>query len=208
MTATLRLPPRSRARALEGHPWLFANELRQPVPEELAGESCALRDARGHFLGSGIANPASAIAWRRFSRELRDFDAEFLREALAAAVARRAPEEVRRLVWSESDDLPGLVVDHYEDLLVAQVATLALERRAAIVGEVLEDLLAPAEIVWRNDAPPRGTPARRGDALGQARRAALRARGPGGALARRDGRPEDGALPRPAPRVRARGRVR
>ena len=155
MTASLRLPGTSRARALQGHPWLFANELREPIPEELAGEACALRDARGHFLGSGIVNPRSAIAWRRFSREPRDFDAEFLRQALAASVARRAPEALRRLVWSESDDLPGLVVDQYEDLLVAQIATLALDRRAAIVGEILHELLAPAEIVWRNDAPTR-----------------------------------------------------
>src|SRR5512145_1366043 len=135
MPATLRLPGRSRARVLQGHPRLFANELREPVPEALAGEACALRDARGHFLGSGIANPRSAIVWRRFSREPRDFDAGFLREALAAAVARREPEPLRRLVWSESDDLPGLVVDQYEDLLVVQIATLALDRRAAIVGE-------------------------------------------------------------------------
>jgi 23S rRNA (cytosine1962-C5)-methyltransferase len=155
VTASLRLPPRSRARVLQGHPWLFANELREPVPEALAGEACALRDARGHFLGSGIANPRSAIAWRRFSREPRDFDADFLREALAAAVARREPEPLRRLVWSESDDLPGLVVDQYEDLLVAQIATLALERRAELVGAILDELLAPAEIVWRNDAPTR-----------------------------------------------------
>jgi len=155
VTASLRLPARSRARALDGHPWVFANELREPLPEELAGEACELRDARGHLLGSGIANPRSVIAWRRFSREARDFDAEFLQQALAAAVARRADEPLRRLVWSESDALPGLVVDQYEDLLVAQIATLALDRRSGIVGELLEELLAPREIVWRNDAPTR-----------------------------------------------------
>jgi 23S rRNA (cytosine1962-C5)-methyltransferase len=155
VTASLRLPAKSRARVLSGHPWLFANELREPVPEALAGEACALRDARGHLLGAGIANPRSAIVWRRFSREPRDFDAQFLREAIAAAVARREPEPLRRLVWSESDDLPGLVVDQYEDLLVVQVATLALDRRAGIVGAILDELLAPAEIVWRNDAPAR-----------------------------------------------------
>jgi 23S rRNA (cytosine1962-C5)-methyltransferase len=167
MPATLRLPARSRARALQGHPWVFANELREPVSEALAGEACELRDARGHLIGSGVANPRSAIAWRRFSREARDFDAPFLREALAASVARRAPEPLRRLVWSESDDLPGLVVDQYEGLLVAQIATLALDRRAAQVGEILDELLAPAEIVWRNDAPARG---REGLPLGVATR--------------------------------------
>jgi 23S rRNA (cytosine1962-C5)-methyltransferase len=155
VTASLRLPARSRARALQGHPWVFANELREPLPEALAGEACDLRDARGHFLGSGIANPRSVIAWRRFSREPRDFDAEFLREALAAAIARRADEPLRRLVWSESDGLPGLVVDQYEDLLAVQIATLAFDRRAGMVGELLQELVSPQEIVWRNDAPAR-----------------------------------------------------
>src|SRR5262245_64007913 len=115
MPACLHLPGRSRARVLQGHPWVFANELREPVPEALAGEACELRDARGHLIGSGIANPRSGIAWRRFSREARDFDAEFLREAVATSVARRADEPVRRLVGSEAADLPGLVVDQYED---------------------------------------------------------------------------------------------
>lgn len=155
MPACLHLPGHSRARVLQGHPWVFANELREPVPEALAGEGCELRDARGYLLGSGIANPRSAIAWRRFSREARDFDAAFLREALETSVARREAGSVRRLVGSEADDLPGLVVDQYEDLLVAQIATLALDRRAAQVGEVLGELLAPGEIVWRNDAPAR-----------------------------------------------------
>jgi 23S rRNA (cytosine1962-C5)-methyltransferase len=167
LRACLRLPGRGRARVLAGHPWLFANELREPVPEALAGEGCALRDARGRFLGSGIANPRSAIAWRRYSREPREFDARFLREAIAAAVARRAPEALRRLVFSESDDLPGLVVDHYEDLLVGQIGTLALERRQALVEEILGELLAPGEIVWRNDFPARR---REGLALGVATR--------------------------------------
>jgi 23S rRNA (cytosine1962-C5)-methyltransferase len=155
VTASLRLPARSRARALQGHPWVFANELREPLPEALAGEACELRDGRGHFLGSGIANPRSVIAWRRFSREARDFDAEFLREALGAAIARRADEPLRRLVWSESDGLPGLVVDQYEDLLAVQIATLAVDRRVGIVSELLEELRSPHEIVWRNDAPAR-----------------------------------------------------
>jgi 23S rRNA (cytosine1962-C5)-methyltransferase len=167
VTACLRLPIASRARALRGHPWVFRNELREPPPEALDGEACALRDAGGRLLGMGIVNARSAIAWRRFSREPRDLDAAFLREALAAAVARRAPEAVRRLVWSESDDLPGLVVDQYQDLLVAQIATKAFDRRAGLVSDLLQELLGPSEIVFRNDAPARR---REGLALGVATR--------------------------------------
>ena len=62
---------------------------------------------------------------------------------------------VARLIWSESDDLPGLVVDRFGDTLVVQIQTLALEKRAAAVGDVLAELLHPAEIIFRNDAPIR-----------------------------------------------------
>ena len=65
-------------------------------------------------------------------------DADYLRGALTRAIARRAPEAARRLVWSESDDLPGVVVDQFEDAVVVQLQTLAMERRAGrAVGAVL-----------------------------------------------------------------------
>ena len=65
------------------------------------------------------------------------------------------PGDCRRLVWSESDDLPGLVVDQFGDTLVVQIQTAALEKRAALVGDVLAEVLQPAEIIFRNDAPIR-----------------------------------------------------
>ena len=61
----------------------------------------------------------------------------------------------RRLVWSESDDLPGLVVDQFGDTLVVQIQTAAMEKRASLVGDVLAEVLKPAEIIFRNDAPIR-----------------------------------------------------
>jgi len=70
-------------------------------------------------------------------------------------VARRAAADCRRLVWSESDDLPGLVVDQFADTLVVQIQTAAMEKRSALVGDVLAELLQPAEIIFRNDAPIR-----------------------------------------------------
>ena len=58
-------------------------------------------------------------------------------------------------MWSESDDLPGVVVDRFDDTLVVQLQALAMDRHAALFGEVLADLVKPAEIIFRNDAPIR-----------------------------------------------------
>jgi 23S rRNA (cytosine1962-C5)-methyltransferase len=156
----LRLKHNAAARALHGHPWIFGNELEALVSEEYDGTAVECRDARGRFLGSGIYNSRSQIAWRRFSRDHAAFDAVFIRGALQRAIARRsepnvAPSTTRRLVWSESDDLPGLVVDQFGDVLVVQTQTLALERQLEAVLAALSELLAPAEIILRNDAPIR-----------------------------------------------------
>jgi 23S rRNA (cytosine1962-C5)-methyltransferase len=150
---SLKLKPHATSRVLSGHPWVFANECVELLPESLNGEVVECRDARGRFLGTGLYNGKSQIVWRRLSRERVELDAAYLRSALARAVARReGMGEFHRLVWSESDDLPGLVVDRFGDTLVAQIQTLALDRRAAIVGDLLAELVRPAEIIFRNDS--------------------------------------------------------
>lgn len=148
----LKLKANVRARVLQGHPWVFGNEVEQLPGPEHDGEVIELRDRNGRFLGTGICNSKSQIVWRRLSRERVTLDAAFIRGALERALARRTPEPARRLVWSESDDLPGVVVDQFGDTLVVQVQTLALEKRAALLGEALTELLRPAEIIYRNDA--------------------------------------------------------
>jgi 23S rRNA (cytosine1962-C5)-methyltransferase len=111
---TIRLKHNAAARALRGHPWVFGNEVETLLPPVHNGESVDCRDARGRFLGSGLYNSGSQIVWRRFSREHVVFDETFVREALRRALDRRdfvapVPKDrpvARRLVWSESDDLP------------------------------------------------------------------------------------------------------
>ena len=58
----------------------------------------------------------------------------------------------QRLIWSESDDLPGVVVDQYGDTLVLQIQSMAMEKRAGLIGEILAEVIKPAEIIFRNDA--------------------------------------------------------
>lgn len=161
-TPSLRLKRNAAARALHGHPWVFGNEVESLLPPELDGSAVDCRDGKGRLLGSGVYNSRSQIVWRRFSREHGAFDEAFVRGALGRAIARRealaaaeAGSVARRLVWSESDDLPGLVVDQFGEVLVVQTQTLASERLLETILAALDELLHPAEIIVRNDAPIR-----------------------------------------------------
>ncbi len=152
---SLKLKPNARARVLTGHPWVFANEVEALLPAEHDGEVVECRDRANRPLGTGIYNSKSQIVWRRLSRDRVNLDAAYLRARVEQAVARRAPGPTRRLVWSESDDLPGVVCDQFGDTLVVQIQTLAMEKRAALVSDALADVVKPAEIIFRNDAPIR-----------------------------------------------------
>lgn len=153
MTPSLKLRANAKARVLQGHPWVFANEVEALLPAEHDGGVVECRDRTGRFLGMGIYNSKSLIVWRRLSRERVELDEAGLRGVLGRALARRpAGERFGRLVWSEADELPGLVVDRFDDTLVVQVQTLALDRRAELIGNLLTELTGAAEIIWRNDS--------------------------------------------------------
>ncbi len=145
----------NRARVRKGHPWVYANEVEELLPQEHDGECAHLQDARGRSLGCGIYNSRSQIVWRRYSDTLCFFDESFLRTTLKSAISRRKDLPAVRLVWSEADSLPGLVVDRYGEVLSVQVLTLAMAKKQTLLGELLTELTGAREIVWRNDAPAR-----------------------------------------------------
>ncbi len=147
-----KLKANANSRVLTGHPWVFANEVEAPLPPECDGEVVECRDRTGRLLGTGICNGRSQIVWRRLSRERVELDEAYLLSALERAIARRAPGAYRRLVWSESDDLPGIVADQYGDAVVVQLQTLAMDRKSALIGDLIDRLLHPAEVIFRNDA--------------------------------------------------------
>jgi 23S rRNA (cytosine1962-C5)-methyltransferase len=162
--ATLKLRANAKPRVLAGHPWIFGNEVEALLAPEHDGSVVECRDRTGRFIGSGIYNSKSQIVWRRLSRDRVVLDENYLRSAINAAVRRRntvdtgqngARGSTGRMIWSESDDLPGVVVDQFGDVVVVQLQTLAMEQRSAIIGRVLKEILAPAEIIFRNDAPIR-----------------------------------------------------
>jgi 23S rRNA (cytosine1962-C5)-methyltransferase len=142
---------------------VFANEVLELLPGENDGEVVECRDRAGRLLGTGIYNSRSQIVWRRLGRGRVVLDASYLRAALERAIARRAPGRLlssldpacHRLVWSESDDLPGIVADRFGGTVVVQIQTLAMEKRMGLVGDLIDELVRPEEILFRNDAPIR-----------------------------------------------------
>jgi len=152
---TLRLKPGKRCRAAGGHPWVFAGEVAELPPSSLDGGAALCRDARGRLLGTGIVNTRSQIIWRKFSSRAEAWDEAALARRLAAALDRRGKARVARLVWSESDGIPGLTVDRFGDVLVGQALTRAVEDRRGWIGAQLLAATGAAALVWRDEAPVR-----------------------------------------------------
>jgi 23S rRNA (cytosine1962-C5)-methyltransferase len=154
MSQAIKLKPNANSRVLNGHPWVFANEVDALLPAENDGQVVECRDRTGRFLGNGIYNSKSQIIWRRLSRERVALDEGYIRGALSKAIARRSEinSVFKRLVWSESDELPGVVVDQFGDTLVVQIQTLAMDRHGALIGDLLTELTGAAEIIFRNDS--------------------------------------------------------
>lgn len=155
--SALTVQPRSRL--FHGHEWVYASDVKNTIGEPLPGEVIALRDVKGRPLGSAIYNPKSQIVARRFSFRRQDLDGEFFLRRIERALNYRKSlpidQNLCRLVWSESDGLPGLIVDRYGDHLVLQTLTLAMAQRQDLIVEALVQLLNPQSITARNDAPIR-----------------------------------------------------
>jgi 23S rRNA (cytosine1962-C5)-methyltransferase len=139
----------------------------------------SLKDGKDRLIGSAIYNSKSQIVARRFSRRRQDLDLDFFRRRIAQASEYRdrrgVDPKLRRVVWSESDGLPGVIIDRYGDHFVLQTLTLAMEMRKDLIVEAIEDVfcrasaslagterlagapppLQPFTIIERNDVPVR-----------------------------------------------------
>ncbi|MBL9154120.1 MAG: class I SAM-dependent rRNA methyltransferase [Verrucomicrobiales bacterium] len=148
-----------RARLYEGHEWVYATEIQRVTGQPQPGDVVELISARNRPLGSAIYNPESQIVARRFSRRKQDLDADFFVRRLERARDYREglgfAEPVYRLVWSEADGLPGVVIDRYGDAFVLQTLTLAMDQRKNLIADALERLFSPRCLVERNDSPIR-----------------------------------------------------
>jgi len=150
------------SRVRRGHPWLFSNEIDMtPATKAIpAGALVVIEDAGAERLGIGTFNAHSLIAVRLLTRDATaTIDTAFLAGRLRAAVALRDalfPTPHYRLIHSEADGLPGLVVDRYGDVVSVQANTAGMDALLPQVLDALDEALAPRAIVLRNDSPVRG----------------------------------------------------
>ena len=148
-----------RARIFHGHDWVFSGEVLKVFGKPADGDVISLKDGRDHLIGSAIYNSKSQIVARRFSRRKQDLDLDFFQRRITQAAEYRARRgidpQLCRLVWSESDGLPGVIVDRYGDRFVLQTVTLAMDMRKDLIAKALTDVLDAKNILERNDAPVR-----------------------------------------------------
>ncbi|MFZ2643651.1 MAG: class I SAM-dependent rRNA methyltransferase [Verrucomicrobiia bacterium] len=156
---TIQLNRGVNHRVLSGHCWVYESEIAKDAAVPPDGSIVKLLDERGRFLGLGLYNGKSQIRVRLLSRHNDEITTGFFHYRLRTAWEHRqryAPStDCCRVVASEADSLPGLIVDKYGDHLVLQTLTLGMDQRKAELVGLLADLLKPAAIIERNDAPVR-----------------------------------------------------
>src|SRR6266700_4463078 len=150
---------RPRARILHGHDWVFSSEALKIFGDPADGDVISLKDGKDRLIGSAIYNSKSQIVARRFSRRRQDLDIDFFRRRIAQASEYRDRRSVdpnlRRVVWSESDGLPGVIIDRYGDHFVLQTLTRAMDMRKELIAHAVVELFGARNIIERNDAPIR-----------------------------------------------------
>ncbi|HEX6142237.1 MAG TPA: class I SAM-dependent methyltransferase, partial [Geminicoccaceae bacterium] len=157
----LELLPGQDRRLRAGHPWAFSNEIRMDAAaRDLApGTAVCLTAEGGRPVALAHFNPHSLIAARVLTRNKdASIDAGFVERRIERA--QRLRERLfegpfYRLVHAEADGLPGLVVDRFDDVLVAQINTAGMAALEADIVAVLERRLRPRAVVLRNDSPVR-----------------------------------------------------
>ena len=149
-----------RARIFHGHEWVYSNEIKKTFGNPNPGDVVSLKDFRDRPLGSAIYNPKSQIVARRFSRRKQDLDTDFFTRRINRAITWRSERtninlSLCRIVWSESDGLPGVIIDRYGDYAVIQTLTLAMDLRIDSIASAVMETLSPKAIIARNDSPSR-----------------------------------------------------
>lgn len=161
-TPVLRLKRGEERRIQAGHPWVFSNEIdtdATPLAGITAGQAVQLWSSRDRFLGHAYANPHSLICARLMSRDpALPIGPKLIEYRLQTALALRqrlSGEPFGRLVFGESDQLPGLVLDRFGDLIVGQIATAGMEVLRPQVEAAVRKVIAPRALYWKNDSGAR-----------------------------------------------------
>lgn len=160
---TVMISKRAELAARGGHPWIYGSEIKDMDEGIAPGDMVKILSSKGKFVGTGFYNPHSKITIRIFSTNANDrFDDAFWKRRAAYAVdyrlqvMRKEDYDCCRLVFGEADQLPGMTVDRFGDVLSVQVLSLGMEKRKHLfldgLIEVLRERNLPVSCIYeRND---------------------------------------------------------
>jgi 23S rRNA (cytosine1962-C5)-methyltransferase len=159
---TVKVNRKAADRAASGHPWIFASDIVDRGEAE-PGDAVRVADPRGRLLGVAHYSSTSQITLRLLSDKPEPIDKQFFLRRMGAAILHREQHRERmvecsnacRLIYSEGDLLPGLIVDRYGPYLVMQTLSQGMERSRELIVHCLTELLSPSGILARNDASVR-----------------------------------------------------
>ena len=158
---TASLKPHREESFLKGHLWIFSGALQQPPHWIEPGGLVDVKSATGQFVARGYYNPHTDIAIRILTHDIEEaIDGEFLQRRIRSALELRQvfdpiQTNAYRLVHSEGDGLPGLVVDRFADILVAQIDTAGMERLLPLLIDALMSETRIRGLLLRNDSQSR-----------------------------------------------------
>ena len=140
-------------RVRSGHLWIYRSDVVEVDGQ--GGSVVQVRDERGNFIGQALYSDASQIALRFLTQTTEEIDREWWRRRIREAVARRdiaSDTNAYRLIYSEGDLLPSLIVDRYNDVLVMQTLSQGTEAFKSLFAEILIEEFQPRAVIERNDA--------------------------------------------------------
>jgi 23S rRNA (cytosine1962-C5)-methyltransferase len=159
---TLRLKRGEDRRLSAGHLWVFSNEVdvaATPLTAFQTGAPCRIVSDRDKFLGYGYVNPRALICARVLSRDSQHPPGKSLlvhRLKVALSLRERLyPQPFYRLIFGESDGLPGLVLDRYGDLVAGQIGTAGMEALKSEIEAAVSQVIKPRALLWKNDGGAR-----------------------------------------------------
>ncbi|MCF7930565.1 MAG: class I SAM-dependent rRNA methyltransferase, partial [Acholeplasmataceae bacterium] len=158
-TCKLYLKPNEEVRIMQGHPWVYNNEIDYIEGEIKSGEIAFVYSYKKSFIGKGFLNTSSKIFVRILSRqENQQIDKEFFYQLILNANHSRINlgyQNSYRVLFGEADGIPGLIVDKYGDYLSIQILSLGIDMRKDLFIKILIDIFHPIGIYERSDVSVR-----------------------------------------------------
>lgn len=170
---TVTLKRNEEKKVLNGYPWIFANEVQKIEGKDKQGSVAEVKAFDGRYVGKGFINHHSKIIVRMLTTKSEEINKDFFEERIKIADEGRRElgyNDNYRVVFGESDNLPGLIVDKYGDKLSVQFLSLGMEVIKNDIVDILVKRFAPSAIYERSDVAIRekeGLPLKKGVIYGK-----------------------------------------